>query len=153
MREIDPDKIIIYVVSVLLVIGLSPFLSRLPRTRGKNPIYHGAFVVAAVLILLFLNNDIQHEIFSPGGVVVIGTILPVYESIKAVCTPGEDDDSAWLQYWIASGALSYSTEFIDEIRHVFPQGGEHWYEKNVCDRAVVFLYCLIYFYLVFCSQV
>jgi hypothetical protein len=63
-----------------------------------------------------------------GGVIAIGTILPIYESILAICTVGEEDDTAWLGFWIASGALSYATEFIDEIRQIFPQGGEHWYE-------------------------
>lgn len=128
MKEIDHEKIVIYGVSVLLVIGMVPLLARLPRTRGKNLIYHAAFACVASLILFLLPNDIQNEIFSPGGVIVIGTVLPIYESIKAVCTPGENDDSAWLQYWVASGTLSYCTEFVDEIRHIFPQGGEHWYE-------------------------
>lgn len=128
MRELNHEKIITYVVSILLVIATVPLLSKLPRTRGKNPIFHFVFVVAAGLILAFLPDDIQREIFSPGGVVVIGTIVPLYESIKAVCTPGEDDDSAWLQFWVASGTFSYCTEFVDEIKHVFPQGGDHWYE-------------------------
>ena len=122
MRKLDPDKIIIYAVSILLVIALSPLLSRLPRSRGKNPIYHGIFVVAAGLLLAFLPEEIQHEVFSPGGVVVLGTVLPIYESIVAVCTPGEQDDTVWLQFWIASGTFSYCTEFVDEIKHVFPQG-------------------------------
>jgi receptor expression-enhancing protein 5/6 len=128
MREINTEKLAIYGVSILLVILAVPLLSRLPRTRGKNPIYHGAFLAGGVALLMLLPHDIQNEVFSPGGVIVIGTILPVYESILAVCTPGEEDDTALLQFWLASGTLSYCTEFIDEIRHVFPSGGEHWYE-------------------------
>ena len=128
MKQIDPDKWMIYGVSILLVIASVPLLNRLPRTRGKNLLFHAGFVVVALALVLLLPNSIQTEIFSPGGVVVIGTILPVYESIVAVCTPGEDDDTVWLQYWIASGTLAYCTEFIDEIRDVFPNGGEHWYE-------------------------
>jgi hypothetical protein len=128
MREIDTDKLVIYGVSILLVVAMIPVFSRLPRTRGKNTIYHIVYVAGAGTILALLPEDIQEEIFSPGGVVVIGTILPVYESIMAACTPGEADDTAWLSFWIASGTLSYCTEFIDDIRHVFPQGGEHWYE-------------------------
>eukprot|EP00934_Nitzschia_sp_Nitz4_P005585 Nitzschia sp. Nitz4//scaffold29_size155292//2643//3647//NITZ4_002630-RA/size155292-processed-gene-0.1-mRNA-1//1//CDS//3329546364//5575//frame0 len=128
MREIEADKIIIYAVSVLVLIAIVPFLAKIPRTRGKNLVYHGAFVAAASATLLLVPDYIQNEIFSPGGVVVIGTLLPIYESVRAICTPGEDDDAAWLQFWIVSGTLSYCTEFIDEIRQYFPEGGEHWYE-------------------------
>ena len=128
MKELDGGKIAIYVVSIACVGVATPFIDKLSRTRGKNPIYHGIFFAVAFASLFLLPDYIQHEIFSPGGVLVIGTIVPVYTSIVAVCTPGEDDDSAWLQYWIASGTLSYCTEWIDEVRHVFPAGGEHWYE-------------------------
>lgn len=55
-------------------------------------------------------------------------MIPNYESIVAVCTIGEADDNAWLQFWITSGSLAYATEFIDNIRETFPEGGEHWYE-------------------------
>ena len=56
------------------------------------------------------------------------TVIPIYESIVAVCSIGDSDDNAWLQFWITSGTLAYCTEFIDNIRDVFPEGGEHWYE-------------------------
>mmetsp|Transcript_117294 Transcript_117294/g.175154 ORF Transcript_117294/g.175154 Transcript_117294/m.175154 type:complete len:336 (+) Transcript_117294:169-1176(+) len=128
MREIDGGKIVIYLCSVALVVLSVPLVKKFSRTRGKNPIYHAAFAGVALALLGLLPDYIQNEIFSPGGVLVIGTIVPVYESIVAVCTPGEEDDSAWLQFWIASGTLSYCTEWIDEVREHFPSGGEHWYE-------------------------
>jgi TB2/DP1, HVA22 family len=58
-------------------------------------------------------------------------LVPWYildSSIVAVCTPGEHDDTAMLVYWIVSGTFNYMTEFIDEIKGIFPAGGEHWYE-------------------------
>ena len=128
MRKIDEEKIGIYLASILLLALLTPLLSKLPRTRGKNPLFHVAYAVAVIAMLMLLPEFIQDEIFSPGGVVVVGTLLPVYQSIVAVCTPGEADDAIWLQYWIASGTLSYCTEFVDEIKQWFPEGGEHWYE-------------------------
>lgn len=128
MRKLEGGKILIYLVSVVACIVAARFIDKFPRTRGKNWIFHGAYVAAAFLLVLLVPNAIQNEIFSPGGVVVVGTVLPVYSSIVAVCTPGEQDDSAWLQYWVASGAFNYMTEFVDEIKHVFPKGGEHWYE-------------------------
>ena len=128
MKEIDWERVVNYAVLIGLLCAAVPILHRLPRSRGKNLLFHAGYFLAAGLTLLFLPADIQEDIFSPGGVVVIGTILPVYESIVAVCTPGEEDDTAWLQFWVASGALSYATEWIDTIRESFPQGGEHWYE-------------------------
>lgn len=80
------------------------------------------------LILFLVPDFIQDEIFSPGSVMVVGTLLPVYESVSASCSFGEGDDVAWLQYWIASSLLSFGTEFIDDIRDAFPNGGEHWFE-------------------------
>lgn len=128
MKEIDGEKVTTYLVATALVVVLTPLLRKVRRSRGKNLIYHALFVAAAVALLLFLPEDIQDDVFSPGGVLVIGSIVPVYESIVAVCTPGEGDDRAWLQFWIASGTLSYCTEWIDDIKQRFPQGGEHWYE-------------------------
>ena len=128
MKEIDWERIVNYGVLIGVVCASVPMLSRLPRTRGKNAVFHGLYIAVAIAMLILIPEDFQEDIFSPGGVIVIGSILPVYESIVAVCTPGEEDDSAWLQFWIASGSLSYATEFIDTIRESFPQGGEHWYE-------------------------
>ena len=97
MKEIDWDKIITYLVSIALVCVATPFIDKFQRTRGKNIVYHVVYVVVAFALLFFLPDDIQNEVFTPGGVLVIGTIVPVYTSIVAVCTPGEEDDSAWLQ--------------------------------------------------------
>jgi len=41
---------------------------------------------------------------------------------------GEGDDETWLQFWIASSFLNFSTEFIDDIRVYFPNGGLYWFE-------------------------
>jgi TB2/DP1, HVA22 family len=128
MRRIDSDKLLIYSASTLLLVLSVPLLSKLPRSRGKKPLFHIAFLVVAIASLIILPSAVQDEIFSAGGVVVIGTILPIYESVRAICTVCDADDTVWLQFWIASGVLSYTTEFVDEIREYFPKGGEHWYE-------------------------
>ena len=74
-----------------------------PRSQGKNIKSHIAFFMVAAAVLFFVPDYIQNVIFSQGGVLVIGTIVPIYESIRAVCTIEEADDTAWLQYWISSG--------------------------------------------------
>lgn len=128
MRELDPEKITIYVVAILVFGGSARFVRKIPRNGGKNPLYHFAFFGLAALTLMIVPDFIQDELFSPGSVMVVGTLLPVYESISAACSFGEGDDVAWLQYWIASSLLNYGTEFIDDIREYFPNGGEHWFE-------------------------
>jgi hypothetical protein len=128
MKHLDQEKLLIYGIAILGLAASWPFVRKFPRTRGKNPIFHVAFLAAAACILLFVPGFIQDEIFSPGSVMVVGTLIPVYESISAACSFGEGDDVAWLQYWISSSLLNFGTEFIDDIRHHFPHGGEHWFE-------------------------
>ena len=77
MRVIDSDKILIYVISVILLVASVPFFSKFRRTRGKNVIFHAAFAICCILTLIVLPESVQREIYSPGGVVVVGTLLPV----------------------------------------------------------------------------
>lgn len=129
MRELPREKLLIYAAALACVfLCLLPLLHRLPRTRGRVWYWHVVFVLFQMTCLWLLPDFVQTEVFSPGGVVVIGTILPIYESIVAVCSIGQADDTSWLQYWIASASVSFATEFMDEIRHWLPSAGEHWYE-------------------------
>jgi hypothetical protein len=128
MRELPKEKILIYVGGILTMAVAAPLLQRIQRTRGKKPLWHLLFIVGVMVALVLLPDFIQDEIFSPGGVLVLGTLWPVYASIRAICSIGEDDDSAWLQFWIASASLSFSTEFMDNITKFLPSAGEHWYE-------------------------
>lgn len=90
--------------------------------------YHGIFVGVAIVSVTLVPESIQDFLFSEGGVLVVGTMIPIYESIVAVCTFGETDDIEWLQYWIVSATLTYSTEFMDTIAETVPFVAEHWYE-------------------------
>lgn len=70
--------------------------------------------------------------------VLVGTVLPMFESIRAVITVKTADDTVWLQYWLAQGCFSYSTEFLDTIIEtegaselwamLAPFLKAHWYE-------------------------
>jgi TB2/DP1, HVA22 family len=127
------DKILIYVVSILSLIILVPLFhkyvtSRQPRSRGRKVLYHVLYLVVMIAALIFIPNAIQSEIFSPGGVLVVGTLVPIYFSVIACCSIGEEDDTTWLQYWITSSIVSFSTEFMDTIIQHLPAAGEHWYE-------------------------
>lgn len=131
MRELPKEKILIYAGAILCVMVSAPLLHRVKRTRGKQPFWHALFLAGAAAILFWVPEAIQKEVFSPGGVVVIGTLLPVYESIVAICSIGEQDDKAWLQFWITSATVSFSTEFMDDIRQKLPAAGEHWFEVEL----------------------
>ena len=98
------------------------------RTRGRSIVNHGIFIVVGILSVTIVPESIQDVIFSEGGVLILGTMIPVYESIVAVCTFGEADDYEWLQFWIVNATLTYSTEFMDTIADNVPFVAEHWYE-------------------------
>jgi hypothetical protein len=59
-------------------------------------------------------------VFSPAGVLVIGTLLPIYESIKGAVSIDRDDDVTWLQFWLASGSFTYVTEWMDAVAEYYP---------------------------------
>ena len=128
MKKLDPEKLIIYSVGIVVLAAAAPLVRKIPRNGGKNIVCHVAFAGATIAILLFVPDFIQDEIFSPGSVMVIGTLIPVYESIHAACSFGQGDDVAWLQYWLAASLLNFGTEFIDDVKDAFPNGGEHWFE-------------------------
>jgi len=128
MRELPKEKILVYAILIGVLALSTPLLHRLPRSRGRKILYHILFVVGSVLTLLLVPGFIQDELFSPGGVLVLATLFPVYESVVAACSIGEADDTAWLQFWITSSALSFSTEWMDSITNHLPEAGEHWYE-------------------------
>mmetsp|Transcript_42196 Transcript_42196/g.132144 ORF Transcript_42196/g.132144 Transcript_42196/m.132144 type:complete len:310 (+) Transcript_42196:211-1140(+) len=86
------------------------------------------YVLLALVLLNVIPEDLQNYLFTPAGVVVVGTIFPIIESIRAVCTFGTDDDTIWLTYWLAHGSFSYATEFVDSIAESNPLVKEHWYE-------------------------
>jgi len=131
MRTLPTDKLLLYGVTVAIVAALAPLLSRIPRSKGRNVIYHGLYLLLVVSLLMFVPEWVQDEIFSPGGVLLLGTMIPVYESIVAVCSIGHADDTAWLQFWIASGTFSFATEFMDSITEYLPQAGEHWCARKI----------------------
>lgn len=120
------------ITSIIGVILCAIFLvfaeHRVERTKGKNIWFHLIFIVFAAAVLLLMPDTIQYDLFSPLGVVIVGSIFPIYESIRAVCTPGTEDDTAWLQYWVAQGLVSYSTEWVDHMAQTNPSIREHWYE-------------------------
>lgn len=82
MKELEPENLVIYGASLLVVAILTPLLGRAKRTH-ENPLHHVIFAVLAGVALFFLPEFIQDELFSPGGVVVVGTMVHTDPSVDS----------------------------------------------------------------------
>lgn len=102
-------------IGLLLACGLLLITTRnTTRSQGKNVAAHVIFI-AVVAGSFFIPMGGKEVIFSPISVIIVGSVLPVYESIRAVCTIEETDDTTWLTYWISQGIVSFSTEWVDGL--------------------------------------
>ena len=116
-------------LGMLVFVGLLiPVLDRIPRSKGKSKISHAIFLVLSIAVVVLLPGEVSDVVFSPDCTLIIGTIIPIYRSIVAVCTIEEEDDTEWLQYWIAYGSFSFGTEFMEDIAESFPSIADHWYQ-------------------------
>ena len=116
-------------LGMLVFVGLLiPVLDRIPRSKGKSKISHAIFLVLSIAVVVLLPGEVSDVVFSPDCTMIIGTIIPIYRSIVAVCTIEEEDDTEWLQYWIAYGSFSFGTEFMEDIAESFPSIADHWYQ-------------------------
>jgi hypothetical protein len=107
---------VVGMVSVALLVLLVYVASqRLERTRGKNATYHIIYGAAVVVSFVLLPMVAKETLFTPLSVVVAGTIYPIYESLRAVCTIESTDDTVWLSYWITQAVVSFTTEWVDGI--------------------------------------
>lgn len=122
------EKWVVITIVILVLASLIPILSKVKRSRGRNPIYHLIFFAVAITSVFLVPAQIQNKLFSPVGVLMVGTILPVYESIVAACSIGQGDDVAWVQFWIVNASFTYATEWVDVLRENYPSIAEHWYE-------------------------
>ena len=102
--------------SLAALIAVAFFYHGLERTRGRE--LHAQliywFVAVAVIVLLPLTGYAAY-LFTALTATTIGTVFPIYESLRAVCTPEEFDDKAWLQYWIVGGILFIMTEWVGDM--------------------------------------
>lgn len=139
------EVIISWVITSVIGLLAVLFMRKIPRSKGRPPafitdkfgkagtvvgslVFLALYIAGAVVILLVMPEKVQHKLFSPAGVVIVGTVFPIVESIITVCTISAEDDKTWLQYWIAQASFSYATEFVDIIAENAPFVREHWYE-------------------------
>lgn len=120
--------IISQVAVALIGVLLAATHHRIPRTRGRVILYHIIYGAVATVSILFLPKSVRLGLFSPLGCLIIGTAFPIYGSIRAVCTPGGEDDKSWLQYWIMMGIILYTTYWLDDMAKTNDAVRERWYE-------------------------
>ncbi|GFH51851.1 hypothetical protein CTEN210_08327 [Chaetoceros tenuissimus] len=118
-----PTLIAISATAVLFLI-----LHKAKRTKGRRAEYHAVFFIAALVILLFVPEFVHDVIFNPYSVLVVGTVIPITQSIRSALSNNLDDDLAWLQFWLASGTFTYLTEWMDVVAENFPSIAENWYQ-------------------------
>lgn len=130
----SPFTIMIRIIGLNICILLTYLaIHRVPRTNGHIRHYHVIFVLCALISTLILPQEFQLAFFSPVSVMMAGTVYPVYESIRAVCTCDNDDEMKWLQYWVVYSTVSYSTEWIDDMNKKSSNNQPtsfqlHWYQ-------------------------
>lgn len=109
---ISMEDLSIYSTVILGLAALLIIFKKVPRTKGVKVENHFIYVIFVSVTLYFCPDFIQNALFSPEGVVIVGTILPIYESIKAVVSIDDLDDVAWLQFWLISGEVLRSVIII-----------------------------------------
>lgn len=123
---ISLDNVIAFVGIFLTIVLLYLATRKIQRTKGRKWKYHLIYVAFSTVILIFSPLELRQSLFSPFTIMCVGSVWPIYESIYAVCTLITDDDTVWLQYWLAQGTLSFSTEWIDNLES--SQFQQRWFE-------------------------
>ena len=141
---ITPEKVLSYGGAALLA-GMTVYLvEKLPRSGGQAPaflsafgvpepaaavLFHLGYVLHCFLVLAVMPAGLKSAVFSPAGVVLVGTVFPLVESIKAAASTSTASEHDWLQYWILHGCLSVVSQDAGRFLSRFGDGVvNHFYE-------------------------
>ena len=115
---------LIGITGVVLIVALAVIASKgFERNKGNNIKIHAVYAIFTALCVIFIPVQAKDILFTQLSVVVVGTVFPLYESLRAVCTVGSTDDTVWLTYWVVQGIVSFSTVWIDGFERKFTL---HW---------------------------
>jgi len=90
------SEVWITLATSLCVLAIVAFAyHKLERNRGADMKSHIVYWGAALLIMIFIPTTLSKYAFSALSVTIMGTVFPIYESVRAICTPEEGDDKAW----------------------------------------------------------
>jgi len=99
-------------VAVLAAVSLS--YSCITPNRGTDLRIHAAYLVVAACSVVFVPESIAGYVFTELTATLVGCVYPIYRATKAICTPDDDDDKEWLQYWMIGGVLFMLTSWVDD---------------------------------------
>lgn len=148
---LTPSQALTYTGASLLAAFTIALVKKVPRSGGKSPalvsqflsafgvgesastaLFHTAYVLHCLVVIGIAPPALKRAVFGPVGVVLLGTVFPLVESIKAAARSNDDSAAtshSWLMYWIMHGIFSFATHDAGRLMERFgPRGGEHWYE-------------------------
>mmetsp|Transcript_23430 Transcript_23430/g.25829 ORF Transcript_23430/g.25829 Transcript_23430/m.25829 type:complete len:410 (+) Transcript_23430:92-1321(+) len=140
------EGLITFFVAIGLLVVAASLYHKTERNYGKDLDIHMFYwggMVAVGIIISFV--PVGKYVFSGLSYTFIGAWLPIYESIRAVCSPMEDDDKTWLQYWLVGGILFIATAWVDDVTndqvdvywHAFLFGFFFWLYYPKTDGAYI----------------
>eukprot|EP00985_Skeletonema_marinoi_P031826 scaffold37823_cov201-Skeletonema_marinoi.AAC.2 len=100
-------------LGVLMVVSLG--YSCIKPNGGQCIKIHLVYFASAICLVAFLPTNIAKYVFTELTVSLVGAMYPVYRATRAVCTPDDDDDKEWLQYWMLGGVLFMITTWVDDV--------------------------------------
>ena len=149
--ELTPAKVAAYVGAAALAAFTIALVKQVPRSGGHAPelvrelcanlgiselgatgLFHLGYFLHCFLVIAIMPRGLKDTVFSPAGVILLGTVFPLVESIKAAARSREDSAATsrtWLMYWVMHGIFSFAShDMAKVIKRFGPRGGKHWYE-------------------------
>ncbi|GAA5940588.1 HVA22/TB2/DP1 family protein [Sporobolomyces koalae] len=108
------QKLEYYVAQIDKELSKYPALNRLEQ-QTSVPKAYGVIGVASVFVTCVFFNIAAGFLSN-----LLGWALPAYFSIKALESPGHQDDIQWLTYWVIFGAFTFVESFSKVIVAWFP---------------------------------
>ncbi|GAA5969391.1 hypothetical protein JCM11641_008100 [Rhodosporidiobolus odoratus] len=103
-----------YISQVDKELSKYPALNRLEQQTSVPKAYAVLGTASVVSTLIFFN--VAASFFTN----LLGFAFPAYLSLRALETPGHDDDVQWLSYWCIFGLFSFLESFSGVIVSWFP---------------------------------
>ncbi len=111
-------------IGILLGVGLVAIAARgVTRSKGKEIKNHIIYAAAPVVLLLFLPLTAKDILFTPLSVVVVGTVFPIYESVRAAVTVETDDDTGMYVCGLSFALRCFSVHLISLSVIMYQQFG------------------------------
>ena len=108
---------------------------------GATGLFHLGYFLHCFLVIAIMPRGLKSAVFSPAGVILLGTVFPLVESIKAAARSREDSASTsqtWLMYWTMHGIFSFAShDMAKVIKRFGPKGGKHWYEFQFYSKLAL----------------